>query len=237
MLFFLFSPPPPSPSPSPASLHGGHLSLKLSTLSLSTWLAFGMAENKPDAFFFLQPPPPSPSPSPASLHGGHVSLKLSTGDVSMTESGCHLHWMVLGQLSTGTTPHRIKRKPNCCPPGPQSLGLLPTRTTPHQDHYQPVNPLIRTNTCTVGNCPGGELSGYGNGYEQHPALTSGSIRLPVHSSSATEDGAQMNSEQKRKSHCRLQILRRSVYNKPRRPNSTMDLRSSDDTKARKVHVQ
>ena len=26
--------------------------------------------------------------------------------------------------------------------------------------YQPVKPLIRTNTYTVGNCPSGELSGY-----------------------------------------------------------------------------
>ena len=29
------------------------------------------------------------------------------------------------------------------------------------DLYQPVKPLIMTNTCTVGNFPGGELSGYG----------------------------------------------------------------------------
>ena len=29
-----------------------------------------------------------------------------------------------------------------------------------QDHYQLVQPLIRTNTCMVGNCPGGGLSGY-----------------------------------------------------------------------------
>ena len=54
-----------------------------------------------------------------------------------------------------TTPHQINIKLNFCPPGPLSLGQLPTTT-----HYQPVNPLIETNTCMVGNCPGGELSGY-----------------------------------------------------------------------------
>ena len=59
-----------------------------------------------------------------------------------------------------TIPRWIKIKPIYCPPGPQSLGLLPTRTTPHQDHDQRVKPLIRTNICMVGNCPGGELSGY-----------------------------------------------------------------------------
>ena len=40
---------------------------------------------------------------------------------------------------------------------------LPTGTTipttipysPHYDHYHGIKPLIRTNTCTVGNCPGG----------------------------------------------------------------------------------
>ena len=52
-----------------------------------------------------------------------------------------------------------------------SAKLLPTRTMiprtiPHYDNSQPgtttnqQNPLIRTNTCMVGNCPGGELSGY-----------------------------------------------------------------------------
>ena len=51
-------------------------------------------------------------------------------------------------------------KPNHYPPRPRSLGLLSTRTTPHKDHYHGIKPLIRTNTCTVGNCPGGELSGY-----------------------------------------------------------------------------
>ena len=32
----------------------------------------------------------------------------------------------------GTIPHWIKIKPSYCPPGPRSLGLVPTRTTPHQ---------------------------------------------------------------------------------------------------------
>ena len=40
----------------------------------------------------------------------------------------------------GKVPHR-----KYCPPGPRSVGQLPTWTTPHQDHYQPVKPLIRTN--------------------------------------------------------------------------------------------
>ena len=35
--------------------------------------------------------------------------------------------LVLGQLPT-----RTKKKPNYYPPGPQSLGLFPIRTTPHQ---------------------------------------------------------------------------------------------------------
>ena len=61
-----------------------------------------------------------------------------------------------------TTPHSDN-----CPPGQFPTrtipppGQLPTRTTPHQDHYKPIKPLIRTNTCTVGNCPGGELTRWG----------------------------------------------------------------------------
>ena len=63
--------------------------------------------------------------------------------------------MVLGQLPTG----------NNSPPDENKAQLLPSRTTisrttPHQDHYQPVKPFIRTNTCSVRNCPGRELSGY-----------------------------------------------------------------------------
>ena len=82
----------------------------------------------------------------------------------------HLLWRIrtikLDLRGSWTTPHQDnsppgKIKPNHCPPGPWSLGQLPTRTTPLQDHYQLVKPLIRTNTCMVGNCPGGELSGYG----------------------------------------------------------------------------
>ena len=72
-------------------------------------------------------------------------------------------WMCLQTLLwelLGTTPHRLKIKPISCSSEPLSLGLLPT-TTPNQDHYQPVKPLIRTNTWTVGNCPGGELSWWG----------------------------------------------------------------------------
>ena len=75
---------------------------------------------------------------------------------------------VLGQLPMRTILHQIKIKPNHCPPGPQSLGLFPTRTTPHQDHYHKIKPLIRTNTCTVGNCPGGELSRYRSNYQMLP---------------------------------------------------------------------
>ena len=62
-----------------------------------------------------------------------------------------------------TTPHSIDINHNYYPPEQRSLGQLPTRTTPHQDHYKPVKPLkplIRINTCTVGNSSG-KLSGYG----------------------------------------------------------------------------
>ena len=59
-----------------------------------------------------------------------------------------------------TTPHWGQfLKPNDFSSGPWSLGQL-TRTIPHQDHHQPVKPFVRTNICPVGNCPGGELSGY-----------------------------------------------------------------------------
>ena len=69
------------------------------------------------------------------------------------------------------SPH-ITNKAQLFPPGPQSLGLFPTRTTAHFDHYHGIKPLIRTKTCTGGNCPGGggvvrggELSGYEDNYE------------------------------------------------------------------------
>ena len=71
------------------------------------------------------------------------------------------------KIGSRTTPHEDtsppdkKIKPNHCPPGPHSLGIFPTRTTPHWDHYHGIKPLIRTRTCTVGNCPHGKLSGYG----------------------------------------------------------------------------
>ena len=61
----------------------------------------------------------------------------------------------------GTILHRMKIKPNYCPLGPRSLGLFPTRTTPHQDHYQQVKQFSRTNIYMVGRSPGGKLSGYG----------------------------------------------------------------------------
>ena len=40
------------------------------------------------------------------------------------------------------------------------IGLLLTRTTPHQEHYQRVKPFIGANIYMVGNCTGGDLSGY-----------------------------------------------------------------------------
>ena len=70
--------------------------------------------------------------------------------------------MFLEQLPTGdNSPVGEKIKPNYCPPGPLSVGQVPTRTTPHQDHYQPVKPLIRTTRpipaqwgiVLVGTCP------------------------------------------------------------------------------------
>ena len=62
---------------------------------------------------------------------------------------------VLGQLPTGDHSSPEKNKAQ----------LLPTRitiprTTHHQDHYQPVKPLIRTNTVYLY---GGELSWWGLG--------------------------------------------------------------------------
>ena len=63
---------------------------------------------------------------------------------------------VLGQLPTkdNSPPDTNKSQPlptrTTIP-----IGLFPTRTTPRGKKT-----LIRTNTCTVGNCPGGELSGY-----------------------------------------------------------------------------
>ena len=72
--------------------------------------------------------------------------------------------MVLGQLPMRTIPHQIKRKPNHCPPGPQSLGLL--NFIPHLDN-SPLGPLSQNKTTHqdqtlyVWNCPPGELSRYG----------------------------------------------------------------------------
>ena len=50
----------------------------------------------------------------------------------------HMYETVLGQLPMRTIPHQIKIKPNHFPPGPQSLGLFPTKTTPHYDHYHGI---------------------------------------------------------------------------------------------------
>ena len=57
---------------------------------------------------------------------------------------------VLGQLPTGDN----------SPPDKHKAQLLPTsttipRATPHQDHYQLVKPLIKTNIYNGGDCPGG----------------------------------------------------------------------------------
>ena len=65
-----------------------------------------------------------------------------------------------GHLPTGNNnPHQIKIKPSYCPPGPQSLGLLPTTTIPnqtnistgkitHQNQYLSVGNIV-----LVGSCP------------------------------------------------------------------------------------
>ena len=50
------------------------------------------------------------------------------------------------KTSFRTIPHRIKKNPNTLP-----IRTSIPRTTPHQDFNKPVNPLIRTNTCAVGN--------------------------------------------------------------------------------------
>ena len=94
----------------------------------------------------------------------------------MTQNGRLTHgpWIVGGTISwswNGTECQIFKSmgqswyewyKNNYCLPGPWSLGKLPTRTTRHQDHYKPIQPLIRANIYTVGNCLGGEMSGYNN---------------------------------------------------------------------------
>ena len=48
---------------------------------------------------------------------------------------------------------------------PLPTGITIPRSIPHQDHYHGIKPLIRTKTCTVGNCPCGELSGYAPTYK------------------------------------------------------------------------
>ena len=42
----------------------------------------------------------------------------------------------------GTIPHRIKIKPNYCPPGPQSLGQLPLGQLPTRAPFQKELRLI-----------------------------------------------------------------------------------------------
>ena len=76
-------------------------------------------------------------------------------------------WFIKSNIFKGsrTTPHEDNS-----PPDKNKAQPLPTRTTiprtiAHQDNSPlgplPRNkPLIRTKTCTVGNCPPGELSGY-----------------------------------------------------------------------------
>ena len=70
------------------------------------------------------------------------------------------------KFGSRTTPHEDNS-----PPDKNKAQPLPTRTTiprtiPHQDNSPlgplpvGIKPLIRTKTCTVGNCPPGELSGY-----------------------------------------------------------------------------
>ena len=49
---------------------------------------------------------------------------------------------------------QLEKSTKYCKKG--TVGIIP-RKVPHQDHYKPVKPLVRTNTYTVGNCPGGKL--------------------------------------------------------------------------------
>ena len=52
----------------------------------------------------------------------------------------------------------------------------PTRTTPHQGYCKPLKSLIGTNTCTMGNCAGGDVSGlrsaikYGKVFKRNPIM-------------------------------------------------------------------
>ena len=88
-----------------------------------------------------------------------LSTRLDVYSFGVVSGTCGLSLLSIS-VGSRTTPHRIKIKPYFYPTRPLSLGLLFTRITPHQNHYQPVKPLIKTNTCMVGNCPGGELSRY-----------------------------------------------------------------------------
>ena len=85
----------------------------------------------------------------------------------------HTIWLLLlfycvctAVYGSRTTPHRMKIKPNYCPPGPQSLGLFLTRTTiprtiPHQDNSL-LGPLPRNKATHQDQyLYGGELSWWG----------------------------------------------------------------------------
>ena len=89
--------------------------------------------------------------------------------------------MNLLQNGSRTTPHEDNS-----PPDKNKGQPLPTRTTiprtiPHQDN-SPLGPLPRNKTthqdqtCTVGNCPPGELSGY----VTEPVIQSHSLFLLPH---------------------------------------------------------
>ena len=83
--------------------------------------------------------PPRPPTSAVRVNACQVSLLWHNSLVTQpmnfsvhTLIICEVHCdRVIGQLPMRTIPHQIKIKPNHCPPGPQSLGLFPTKTTPH----------------------------------------------------------------------------------------------------------
>ena len=65
-------------------------------------------------------------------------------------------FLFLGQLPTGQISPPEKDKTQLLPTRttiPRTVGQLSTRATPHQDYYQQVKPLIKTNIYKVESCP------------------------------------------------------------------------------------
>ena len=74
-------------------------------------------------------------------------------------------WLESMGNGSRTTPHEDNSPPDKNKAQPLPTGTTIPRTIPHQDNsplgpLHGIKPLIRTKTCTMGNYPPGELSGY-----------------------------------------------------------------------------